>query len=163
MDHRRVTGHRPLCVPVRRPRHLTLLGRTAVAVGAACAALGAWWQYGPQGLAALAASAAGIAGVRHVGRRRAPAVRVRAVRAVAGSRRWQLRVGRQWRPATLRDSRRGACWLELRLQQTPAAGHRVTNHRVAVWRPTVSAACWRRLCLLAGAARRLDAPDPGAA
>src|SRR5690606_38338827 len=40
---------------------------------------------------------------------------VRAIRAVAGSRQWQVRIRRQWVNAVLRDSRRGPCWLDLRL------------------------------------------------
>ncbi|MBO1111997.1 hypothetical protein [Bordetella petrii] len=162
MDDRRDLGRRTLCVPVRRPSHLTLLGRAAVAGGAACVAAAAWWQAGPQGLAVLAGTAGALAGLRRALGRRRPAGRgpVRAIRAVAGSRRWQVRVESRWHPATLRDARRGACWLDLRLQPDPAAGRAVTNYRVAVWRPSVSPARWRRLCLLAGAAQRLDTPAP---
>ena len=158
---RRDLGLRALCVPVRRPRHLALLGRGAVAGAAACAAAAAWWQAGPAGLAAVAGAGGAAVALRRRGRRLA-LPRARAVRAVAGSRRWQLRLGRAWRPATLRDSRRGACWLHLRLQLDGMAGQGVTNYRVAIWRSSVSAARWRRFCLLAGAAQRLDAPASGA-
>ena len=163
MDGRRDTGRRTLCVPVRRPRHLTLLGRAAVAGAGACAATAAWWQAGPPGLAVLgAAAAAGATARRAAGRRRAPIGRIRAIRAGAGSRRWQVRLERRWHAAILRDSRRGACWLDLRLSIEPAAGRAVTNGRVTVWRSCMSAVRWRRLCLLAGAAQRLDVPVRGA-
>jgi len=151
-------------MPVRRPRHLALLGRAAVAGASACAATAAWWQAGPAGLAVLAAVGAGGAAVGLRRRAHRPARPcARAVRAVAGSRGWQLRLGRAWLPVTLRDSRRGACWLDLHLQGRAASSCDVTNYRVAVWRSGVSAAHWRRFCLLAGAAQRLDAPVPGAA
>src|SRR5690606_25080776 len=83
---------------------------------------------------------------------------LRAIRAVAGTRLWHIRHGRQWLPAVLHDSRRGLCWLELRLQcdATPAAEPR--HYRVSVWQPSLPAATWRRLCLLVGAAQRLRAP-----
>ncbi|MBV7481964.1 hypothetical protein [Bordetella sp. BOR01] len=165
MDDRRDLGCRALCVPVRRPSHLTLLGRTVVAGAAACAATAAWWQAGLPGLAALAGATGAGAAVRCIPpyRPRPAAGRIRAIRAVAGSRRWQVRLGRHWHGAVLGDTRHGACWLDLRLQIDSAAGLAVTNHRVAIWRSSVSLARWRRLCLLAGAAQRLDAPVPGAA
>ncbi|GAB3101483.1 hypothetical protein GCM10027288_05160 [Bordetella tumbae] len=88
---------------------------------------------------------------------------VRAIRAVAGSRRWQIRQGRHWVHAVLQDGHRGPCWLSLRLQADASAAGPRTLYRVSIWQPGVPAAVWRRLCLLAGAAQRLQAsPGQGA-
>ncbi|OZI58170.1 hypothetical protein CAL20_07595 [Bordetella genomosp. 4] len=88
---------------------------------------------------------------------------VRAIRAVAGSRRWQIRQGRRWIPAELQDSHRGPCWLSLHLQADASAAGPRAHYRVSIWQPRISATAWRRLCLLAGAAQRLRAsPVQGA-
>ncbi|WP_415790413.1 hypothetical protein [Bordetella tumulicola] len=180
----RDTGLRTLCVPVRRPRHLTLLSRTAMASAALCTATAVWWQVRasssdfataagrmawPSGLAIVAG--AGAIAVRR-SRRKHQALRgaghralpVRALRASAGSRQWQVRQGGYWRPVTLHDSRRGPCWLELRLQADRAAGEvPLASYKISIWQTGMSTDCWRRLCLLAGAAQRLNAPEHGGA
>lgn len=81
---------------------------------------------------------------------------VRAIRAVAGSRRWQIRQGRHWVYAELQDSQRGPCWLSLRLQADASAAGTRAAYRVSIWQLGLPATAWRRLCLLAGAAQRLQ-------
>jgi len=159
LDLRRDLGRRTLRVPVRCPNSVALLGRTSMAGAAAGLAVSAWWQAGAAGLAVLAGTAGGAALMLRR-RRRGPAVQ--AVRAVAGTRRWQVRCAGQWRHATLSDSRRGACWLDLRLRLDAAPGRAVTNCRATVWRAGLPASRWRRLCLLTGAAQRLAPPAEGA-
>lgn len=179
----RDSGLRTLCVPVRHPRHLTLLSRTAMAGAALCTATAVWWQVGasssdsataagrmawPSGLAIVAG--AGAIAMRRFQRKRHAlrgaghcALPVRALRASAGSRQWQVRQGGDWRPVTLHDSRRGPCWLDLRLQADRAAGDAsLASYRISIWQTGVSTDRWRRLCLLAGAAQRLNAPEQGA-
>lgn len=80
--------------------------------------------------------------------------RVYALRAVAGTRRWQVRLVQGWRSAWLQDTRRGACWLTLSLWVgvDPVTSRSVN---VTVWRPALPAMHWRRLCVLVGAAQRL--------
>ncbi|GAB1578182.1 hypothetical protein BPNSA17_30150 [Bordetella petrii] len=156
---RRDLGRRTLRVPVRCPNSVALLGRTAMAGAAAGLAASVWWQAGAAGLAVLAGTAGGAAMIR---RPRRGGASVQAVRAVAGTRRWQVRCAGQWRHATLSGSWRGACWLDLRLRLEAMPGSAVTNCRATVWRAGLSAPRWRRLCLLAGAAQRLAPPAEGA-
>ena len=179
----RDSGLWTLCVPVRRPRHLTLLSRTAMAGAALCTATAVWWQMGasssdsatmarwmvwPSGLTIVAG--AGALAMRR-SRRKRQALRgaghrappVRALRASAGSRQWQVRQGGHWRPVTLHDSQRGPCWLDLRLQADRAASDApLASYRISIWQTGVSTDRWRRLCLLAGAAQRLNVPEQGA-
>ena len=81
---------------------------------------------------------------------------VSALRTAAGGGRWQVRLPGGWRDAALVQQRRGPAWLSLTLQPLPPGSMAFNDHHVTftVWQRTLRPDCWRRLCLLAGAARR---------
>lgn len=82
---------------------------------------------------------------------------VSALRTAAGGGRWQVRLPGGWRDAALVQQRRGLAWLSLTLQPLPPGSMAFNDHNVTftVWQPTLRSDDWRRLCLLAGAARRM--------
>lgn len=141
-------------MPVLRPRGVAALSDLGLAAAAvslvtAVAWLGAAW-------AALVAMAALLlaAGLLHLARHSLSPVS--ALRTAAGAACWQVRLPDGWRDAALLDQRRGPAWLTLTLQLLPSGSMAFNDHHVTftVWQRTLRPDCWRRLCLLAGAARR---------
>lgn len=82
---------------------------------------------------------------------------VSALRTAAGGGHWQVRLPGGWRDAALVQQRRGPAWLSLTLQPLPPGSMAFNDHNVTftVWQPTLRSDDWRRLCLLAGAARQM--------
>ena len=81
---------------------------------------------------------------------------VSALRTAPGAGRWQVRLPGGWQDAALVDQHRGPAWLTLTLQPLPSGSTAFKNNNVTftVWQRTLRPEAWRRLCLLAGAARR---------
>ena len=78
---------------------------------------------------------------------------VSALRAAAGAGSWQVRLPQGWQDATLLQGQRGPRWLTLTLQPTGSTAFTNSKITLTVWRRTLRPESWRRLCLLAGAAR----------
>ncbi len=81
---------------------------------------------------------------------------VTALRTATGTGRWQVRRPQGWQDALLVDQQRGPAWLTLTLQPLPTGSTAFTTSKITltVWRQTLRPESWRRLRLLADAARR---------
>ncbi len=132
---------------------MALPGLGLAAAAASLVTAGSWhgtaWTAG-----AVLMSLALAAGLLHSTRRSLSPVS--ALRTAAGGGRWQVRMPGGWRDAALVQQRRGLAWLSLTLQPLPPGSMAFNDHNVTftVWQPTLRSDDWRRLCLLAGAARR---------
>lgn len=143
-------------MPVLRPSGaaalpaLGLVGAVASVVASAAQFDTAW------AVAAMLVTLPLAAGLLHLTRHSLSPVS--ALRTAAGSGSWQVRLPGGWRDAALVDQRRGPAWLTLTLQLLPSRSMAFNDHHVTftVWQRTLRPDCWRRLCLLAGAARRVS-------
>ena len=139
-------------VPVRRPKGAPALLGLALAAAGASALTAAFWH----GLAWTAGAAIALlllAGLLHSAR--SSLSPVSALRTAAGAGPWQVRLPQGWQNARLLQRQRGPRWLTLTLQLLPTGSTAFTNSTITltVWQRTLRPETWRRLCLLAGAAR----------
>ncbi|EGP45166.1 hypothetical protein [Achromobacter insuavis] len=141
-------------MPVLRPRGVVALPGLGLAAAAASLVTAGSWHGTAWTAGAVLMSVALAAGLLH-STRRSPSP-VSAVRTAAGGGRWQVRLPGGWRDAALVQQRRGLAWLSLTLQPLPPGSMAFNDHNVTftVWQPTLRSDDWRRLCLLAGAARQ---------
>ena len=141
-------------MPVLRPRGVTALPGLGLAAAAASLLSAASWHGTAWTAGAALMSLALAAGLLHLTRRSLSPVS--ALRTAAGGGRWQVRLPGGWRDASLVQQRRGPAWLSLTLQPLPSGSMAFNDHHVTftVWQPTLRPDDWRRLCLLAGAARQ---------
>lgn len=143
-------------VPVLRPRGVAALSALGLAAAAASAVIVAAWLGSAWAALAAAVALPVAAGLLHLSRN-SPSP-VSALRTAAGAGHWQVRLPGGWRDAALLDQRRGPAWLTLTLQPLSSGSTAFNDHHVTftVWQRTLRPDCWRRLCLLAGAARRVS-------
>ncbi|ARP95881.1 hypothetical protein [Bordetella genomosp. 13] len=137
-----------LRLPVTPPASQGALRAVAAAVAAGCAAWSAMLLDAPGWLAAaLPVAGAGVAWAH--ARRNRP-VPVGGVRASADPAAWSVLLESGWREARLVGCRRGPFWLALafRLDDAGAGSALPRQAGVTVWQPGLSAAAWRRLCIL---------------
>ncbi|WP_241069272.1 hypothetical protein [Achromobacter insuavis] len=141
-------------MPVLRPRGVVALPGLGLAAAAASLVTAGSWHGTAWTAGAVLMSLALAAGLLHSTRRSLSPVS--ALRTAAGGGRWQVRLPGGWRDAALVQQRRGPAWLSLTLQPLPPGSMAFNDHNVTftVWQPTLRSDDWRRLCLLAGAARR---------
>ncbi|WP_238891125.1 hypothetical protein [Achromobacter insuavis] len=141
-------------MPILRPRGVMALPGLGLAAAAASLVTAGSWHGTAWTAGAVLMSLALAAGLLHSTRRSLSPVS--ALRTAAGGGRWQVRMPGGWRDAALVQQRRGLAWLSLTLQPLPPGSMAFNDHNVTftVWQPTLRSDDWRRLCLLAGAARR---------
>lgn len=141
-------------MPVLRPRGVVALPGLGLAAAAASLVTAGSWHGTAWTAGAVLMSLALAAGLLHSTRRSLSPVS--ALRTAVGGGRWQVRLPGGWRDAALVQQRRGLAWLSLTLQPLPPGSMAFNDHNVTftVWQPTLRSDDWRRLCLLAGAARR---------
>nr|WP_175199353.1 hypothetical protein [Achromobacter insolitus] len=140
-------------MPVRRPGSATALFGLALVSAGACVVTAAYWHGMAWVASALVALLLLLAGLLHSAR--SSLSPVSALRAAAGAGRWQVRLPQGWQDARLLQGQRGLGWLTLTLQPLPTGSTAFTNSTITltVWQRTLRPESWRRLCLLAGAAR----------
>jgi len=149
-----VGGRWSFRVPVSQPRGVAALFGLALAAAAASMLTAASWQGHGWEAGALLAFSLLLAGLLHSARRTPSPVT--ALRTATGTGRWQLRRPQGWQDALLIDQQRGPAWLTLTLQPLPTGSTAFTTSKITltVWRQTLRPESWRRLRLLAGAARQ---------
>lgn len=131
---------------------MALLGLALAAAGA-CVLTAAFWH--GMAWAAGAAIALLLVLARLLHSARSSLSPVSALRAAAGAGSWQVRLLQGWQDARLLQEQRGPRWLTLTLQPLSTGSTAFTNSTITltVWQRTLRPESWRRLCLLAGAAR----------
>ncbi|QKH39588.1 hypothetical protein FOC84_04835 [Achromobacter pestifer] len=146
-------------MPVRRPGSATALAGLALASAGASVLMAASWHGMAWAAGAAIALLLVLAGLLHSAR--SSLSPVSALRAVAGAGSWQVRLPQGWQDATLLQGQRGPRWLTLTLQPLPTGSTAFTNSKITltVWQRTLRPESWRRLCLLAGAARPVRPAD----
>ncbi|WP_454703335.1 hypothetical protein [Achromobacter aegrifaciens] len=146
-------GHWAFRVPVVRPKSAMALFGLALAAAGGSALLAASWHGMAWAAGAAIALLLVLAGLLHSAR--SSLSPVSALRAAAGAGRWQVRLPQGWQDARLLQEQRGPRWLTLTLQPLPTGSTAFTNSTITltVWQRTLRPESWRRLCLLAGAAR----------
>jgi hypothetical protein len=140
-------------VPVRRPGSATALFGLALAAAGASVLTAASWHGMAWAAGAAIALLLVLAGLLHSAR--SSLSPVSALRAAAGAGSWQVRLPQGWQDARLLQEQRGPRWLTLTLQPLSTGSTAFTNSTITltVWQRTLRPESWRRLCLLAGAAR----------